>query len=33
MKDKPWDMQEAWIMMKNPKHLNAFKESMYYTSG
>lgn len=33
MKDKPWNIAEAWMMMKNPENLNAFKESMYYPSG
>ncbi|KKM80637.1 hypothetical protein LCGC14_1337870 [marine sediment metagenome] len=33
MKDKPWDRDIAWIMMKNPSNLNAYKEAMYYQSG
>jgi len=33
MMDKPWDRDMSWIMMKDPKNLNHYKEQMFYTSG
>lgn len=33
MKDKSWDIQMSWIMMKSPNSLNYYKEVMNYSSG
>lgn len=33
MKDKAWDIAQAWMMMNDPKKLNHYKEVMFYQSG